>query len=197
MNDSVRGVFPHVLSHVIFELCRNGFILAFEKGLSDLKGLVPADSMDEDDFELLESVNDPVVNLLLASIEKVIRCAKTYYMINNLDELEIMENEEYNELASDSFYIYIMEWDSKSYEDVLFNLNAVYLSVSQLLYHMSRQIELDSIEVPEEIYEEFLAKSDELLNGTLPADDENVRLLYDLIISLNEDLLEIDKITRK
>ncbi|WP_276088942.1 hypothetical protein [Pedobacter sp. JY14-1] len=197
MNDSVRGVFPHVLNHVIFELCRNGFILAFEKGLSDLKGLVPADSMDEDDFELLESVNDPVVNLLLASIEKVIRCAKTYYMINNLDELEIMENEEYNELASDSFYIYIMEWDSKSYEDVLFNLNIVYLSISQLLYHMSRQIELDSIEVPEEIYEEFLAKSDELLNGTLPADDKNVRLLYDLIISLNEDLLEIDKITRK
>lgn len=197
MNDSVRGIFPHVLSHVIFELCRNGFTLAFEKGLSDLKGLIPADTMDEDDFELLESVNDPVVNLLLASIEKVIRCAKTYYMINNLDELEIMENEEYNELASDNFYIYIMEWDSKSYEDVLFNLNAVYLSVSQLLYHTSRQIQLDSIEVPEDIYDEFLAKSDELLNGTLPADDRNVRLLYDLIISLNEDLLEIDKITRK
>jgi len=197
MNDSVRGMLPHVLNHVIFELCRNGFTLAFEKGLSDLKGLVPADAMDEDDFELLESVNDPVVNLLLASVEKVIRCAKTYYMINNLDELEIMENEEYNELASDNFYIYIMEWDSKSYEDVVFNLNAVYLSISQLLYHTSRQIQLDSIEVPEDIYDEFLAKSDELLSGALTADDKNVRLLYDLIVSLNEDLLEIDKITRK
>jgi len=196
LEDAIKGLVPHVLSHVITEFCKNGFILAYENELSDLKGLVKPESISSDDFELLESVNDPIVQILLNSIDKVINCSKTYFLINNLDEMEVMENDEYNQLASDSFFIYIIEWESKNYKDVLHNLNAVYFSIAQLLYHTSCQLRLNEIEVPDEVYDEFLEKYSDLLMEKVYSNDKNVALLYDLIIDLNSDLLEIDKLSR-
>nr|WP_157247241.1 hypothetical protein [Pedobacter panaciterrae] len=195
MEDSIRGLVPHVLSFVINELCKNGFMIAYEKDLSDLKGLIEPDSISPDDFELLEAVDDDVVRVLLSSIDKVIKCSKTYFLINNLDEMEVMENEEYNLLASDNYYTYIIDWESKSYKDLLYNLNAVYFSISQLLYHTTCQIKLDEVEIPEEMYDEFLDKYSDLLRGKLAPDDKNISLLYDLIIDLNIDLADIDRLT--
>ncbi|WP_157766456.1 hypothetical protein [Pedobacter ginsengisoli] len=192
MEDSIKGLVPHVLSFIINELCKNGFMIAFEKDLSDLKGLIEPDSISPDDFELLDSVDDDVVRILLSSVDKVIKCSKTYLLINNLDELEVMENEEYNLLASDNYYAYIIDWESKSYKDLLYNLNAVYFSISQLLYHTSCQIKLNEVEIPEEMYDEFLDKYSDLLRGRLNPADKNISLLYDLIIDLNVDLSDID-----
>ncbi|HKG06849.1 MAG TPA: hypothetical protein VKB19_10350 [Pedobacter sp.] len=195
--DAIKGLVPHVLSHIISEYCKNGFILAYENELSDLKGLVQPDSISSDDFELLEAVDDPVVRILLNSIDKVIDCSKTYFLINNLDEMEVMENDEYNQLASDNFFAYIIEWESKSYKDVLHNLNAVYFSVAQLLYHTSCQLKLNEIELPDEIYDEFLENYSDLLKEKVHSNDKNVALLYDLIVVLNDDLLEIDNFSRE
>lgn len=196
LEDAIKGLVPHVLSHIITEYCKNGFILAYENELSDLKGLVQPDSISSDDFELLESVNDPIVHILLNSIDKVINCSKTYFLINGLDEMEVMENEEYNQLASDNFFIYVIEWESKNYKDVLINLNAVYFSIAQLLYHTSCQLRLNEIDVPDEVYDEFLEKYADLLMEKVYANDKNIALLYDLIVDLNSDLLEIDKLSR-
>ena len=195
MEDSIKGLVPHVLSFIINELCKNGFMIAYEKDLSDLKGLIEPDSISPDDFELLEAVDDDVVRVLLGSIDKVIKCSKTYFLINNLDEMEVMENEEYNLLASDNYYTYIIDWESKSYKDLLYNLNAVYFSISQLLYHTTCHIKLDEVEIPEEMYDEFLDKYSDLLRGKINPDDKNISLLYDLIIDLNTDLGNIDKFT--
>lgn len=195
MEDSIKGLVPHVLSFIINELCKYAFLIAYEKDLSDLKGLVDADSISPDDFELLEEVDDPVVQILLNSVEKVIDCSKTYFLINNLDELEIMENEEYNLLASDNYFTYIIDWDNKSYSDLLINLNSVYFSISQLLYHTSYQIKLDEVEVPDEVYEDFLDKYTDILAEKIPAEDKNIALLYDLIVGLNADLYKIDNLS--
>jgi hypothetical protein len=192
LEDSIKGLVPHVLSFIINELCKNGFMIAFENDLSDLKGLIEPDSISPDDFELLDSVDDDVVRILLSSVDKVIKCSKTYLLINNLDELEVMENEEYNLLASDNYYAYIIDWESKSYKDLVYNLNAVYFSISQLLYHTSCQIKLNEVEIPEEMYDEFLDKYSDLLRGRLNPADKNISLLYDLIIDLNVDLSDID-----
>jgi hypothetical protein len=110
--------------------------------------------------------------------------------------MEVMENEEYNQLASDNFFCYIIEWESKTYKDVLYNLNAVYFSIAQLLYHTSCQIRLNEIELPEELYDEFLERYSDLLMEKVYSNDKNVALLYDLIVALNGDLLEIDKLSR-
>lgn len=194
MEDSIKGIVPHVLSFVINELCKNGFMIAYEKDLSDLKGLIEPDSISPEDLELLDAVDDDVVRILLSSIDKVVKCSQTYFLINNLDEMEVMENEEYILLASDNYYAYIIDWESKSYKDLLYNLNAVYFSISQLLYHTTCQIKLDEVEIPEEMYDEFIDKYSDLLRGTLEPEDKNISLLYNLIIDLNHDLSEIDKL---
>lgn len=197
MEDEIKGLVPHVLSFIISEYCKYGFLLAYERDLSDLKGLIPADSIAAEDFELLDAVDDPVVQWLLNSIDKVIDCSKTYLMINNLDELEVMENENYNELASSNFFVYIIDWENKSYRDMLMNLNAVYFSIANLLYHTATQLRTKEVELPDEFYEnnEFLDVYNDILNRNLAADDKNVSLIYDLIADLNEDLLAIDRLS--
>lgn len=196
MESAIKGLVPHVLSFIVSEYCKYGFLLAYEKDLSDLKGLIEPDSIAAEDFELLEAVDDEVVQLLLNSIDKVITCSKTFFMINNLDELEVMENEEYNQLASDNYYIYIIDWENKDYEDVLVNLNAVYFTIARLLYHTASQLRLQEIELPDEFYDdEFLDKYSDLLDHKVHTDDKNVALLYDLIADLNADLLDIDRLS--
>ncbi|MBB5440845.1 hypothetical protein [Pedobacter heparinus] len=196
MEDTIKGLVPHVLSFIVSEYCKYGFLLAYEKDLSDLKGLIEPDSIAAEDFELLEAVDDEVVQLLLNSIDKVINCSKTFFMINNLDEFEVMENEEYNQLASDNYYIYIIDWENKDYNDVLINLNAVYFTIARLLYHTASQLRLKEIELPDEFYDdEFLDKYSDLLDHKVIANDKNVALLYDLIADLNADLLDIDRLS--
>jgi len=168
-------------------------LVAYEKDLSDLKGLVPADAIDPDDWELLESVDDEVVQIILTSVDKVVTCIKTYYMINNLDELETMENEEYNQLASDSHYAYIMDLESKSYKDLLINLNTVYFCITRYIYHTTIQLRLDEPDIPEELYDEFLEVYNGSFDEELVSEDKNISLLYDLILDLSTDLVKIDK----
>lgn len=196
MEEAIIGSVPHTLGFIINELSKNGFLLAFENDLSDLKGLVEADSIAPDDFELLEAVNDPIVQMLLVSVERVINCMKTYYMINNLDELEVMEDDEYNQLASDNYYVYIINWEHRDYEDLVTDLNTVYFCIAQLLFHTTCQLKLKVIDVPDEIYDEFLERYTDFCQEEVPSDDKNISLLYDLIHYLNQDLLEIDKLSR-
>ncbi|MEJ7560711.1 MAG: hypothetical protein WKF66_20540 [Pedobacter sp.] len=195
MEEAIIGSIPHTLGFVINELSKNAFILAFEGNLSDLKGLVDPESIAPDDFELLEDVDDPVVQLLLVSVDRVITCMTTYYLINSLDELDVMENEAFNEVASDYFYAYIIDWESKNYAEMLINLNAVYLSISQLLYHAICQLELNVIEVPDYIYDDFFEKYGSFCTEEVQSDNKNITLLNSLIYHLNGDLLKIDKLS--
>ena len=196
MEEIIIGSVPHTLGFVVNELSKNAFILAFEGDLADLKGLVDPESIAADDFELLDDVDDPVVQLLLVSVDRVITCMTTYYLINELDELETMENEIYNEVASDYFYAYIINWESKNYEEMLVNLNAVYLSIAQLLYHASCQLELKLIELPDHIYDDFFEMYAKFCKEEMPSENKNISLLYELIHHLNGDLLDIDKLSR-
>ena len=195
VEEAIIGSIPHTLGFVVNELSKNAFLLAFEGDLADLKNLVDPESIAADDFELLEEVSDPVVQLLLTSVDRVITCMTTYYMINNLDELETMENEAYNEVASDYFYAYIIDWESKNYGEMLINLNAVYLSIAQLLYHATCQLELNVIEIPDHIYDDFFDHYGNFCKEEVPSDNKNISLLYDLIHHLNGDLLKIDQLS--
>jgi hypothetical protein len=195
VEEAIIGSIPHTLGFVVNELSKNAFILAFEGDLADLKGLVDPESIAPDDFELLEEVNDPVVQLLLVSVDRVITCMTTYYMINGLDELEVMEDEAYNEIASDYFFAYIIDWESKNYRDMLINLNAVYLSIAQLLYHATCQLDLKVIEVPDHIYDDFFEHYTNFCMGEVESDNKNISLLNGLIHHLNQDLLKIDQLS--
>jgi|GEM_PF-1059041 hypothetical protein len=189
------GVVPHLLSFIACELCKYGFMLAYERGLSDLKGLIEPDSISEADIDLLETVDDEVIKILVQSIDRTLSCMKTYMIINNLDEFEVMEDDEYNQAASDIYHIYIIEWENKDYEQTLVNLNAMYFSVQLLIYHATQLLSKDDLEKDFFIeYEKFFDILNSIFNADEPDPNKNVALLNDLIIELNDDLLLIDKI---
>lgn len=194
MEEQIKGLVPHVLSFIISEYCKYAFLVAYEKEFPDLKGLVPADSIAPEDFELLEAVDNDIVKSLLNSIEKVSECSRIFIMINNLDEIEVYENEDYNQLASDNYFTYIIDWENKDYNEVLMNIHVLYFSVANLLYHTACQLKTGEIEMPESFYNdnEFIDVYSDILNQKIQSEDKNVGILYDLIVNLNSDLLSID-----
>jgi len=190
--DHFIGMVAQTLSFISIKLCEYGYLLAFEKDLPDLKGLVQLDTISNADFELLETLNDPAVKVVVQSIHHVEDCLKNYMLINNLDEYEILDNEEYRELAADSFFAYIVECDGETYTDILNDLNGIYYNIYQLLYHTTRQLALKEMEIFDQVYDEFFEIVEDLLNNRLETDNKNVALLHNLIATLcaDENLLE-------
>lgn len=189
------GVVSHVLSFTLSEFCKYGYLLAFEKDLSDLKGLVDAASMYENDYEVLEGVGDPAVKLLLESSDKVFHCIKTYLMINSLDELEVMNNEEYNQHASDNYNYYVNEHSGQDYASLLEDTCHLYFSLMHMLYHTCCQLGLGQINLPDELFDDFYTGFLDVIDGCgVPARDKNVSLLYDLLAGLNQDMRRMEKL---
>lgn len=192
---SLLGMVAHVMSFGISELCKYGYLLAFEKELFDLKGLVAADSMNENDFEILEGLDDPAVQLLLKSITKLAKHMKIYTLINSLDEMEVMTDRESHQLASNSFHAYITEGVGNDYEALIFETHELYFAVMHLLYHTACQLEAAEVDLPESIFDTFYFDFLDVLDGNKFTDDKNVQLLYDLIVDLNKDADEFSLLT--
>lgn len=188
------GVIPHLLSFIACELCKYGFMLAHERGLSDLKGLIEPDSVSEADIDLLEVLDDEVIKVLVKSIDKTLTCMKTFMIINNLDEFEVMDNEAYNQIASNIYHLYIIDWDNKDYDQIVVNLNAMYFSIQLLIYHGTQLIFHGDTDIPFIEYEKFFDILSSIFSAEGSDSDKNIAILNDLIIDLNDDLLFIDKI---
>lgn len=188
------GVIPHLLSFIACELCKYGFMLGYERGLSDLKGLIEPDSLSEADIDLLEVLDDSVIKVLVKSIDTTLTCMKTFIMINNLDEFEVMEDDDYNQIASDIYHLYIIDWENNNYEQTLVNLNAMYFSIQLLIYHATQLIIHEDVDIPFIEYDKFFDILSSICTSEEPDPNKNVALLNDLIIDLNDDLLFIDKI---
>lgn len=193
MENSIKGVVPHILCFIVNELCVNCFRLAQERELSDLKGWVDPESNSDWDYELLGALDDEVIKKVMVSVDKGLVCLQTYFMINNLDEVEVYENEEYSAMASESYLCYAEDSKLLSYEELVQNLNMVYISIAHMLYHTTCQLEQDEINIPEIDYEAVDDRYSDILSGKVESDDRNVTLLYDLMISLDLDLSEITR----
>lgn len=191
----ILGMTSHVLSFTITEFCKYGYLLAFEKELFDLKGLVKADSIYENDFEILQGLNDPAVKLLLNSINKVVKHIKVYLMINGLDEVELMMDKESHQLASNNYHYYINEGVGSDYDAILLETHDLYFSVMHMIFHTAYQLNLKQIELPEQIYDSFYFDFLDVLDRNMDTDDKNVQLLYDLIVDLNEDAMALADLT--
>lgn len=192
--DHFIGMTAQVLSFISIKLCEYGYLLAFEKELPDLKGLVELDTISNADFELLETLQDPAVKIVVHSIHQVEDCLKNFILINNLDEYEILDNEEYRELAADSFFAYVIEFDGQTYTDILNDLNGVYYNIYQLLYHTTRQISLQQMDIFDQVYDEFFEIIEDLLGNKIETDNKNIALLYHLINTLAKDEILLDNI---
>lgn len=189
------GMVSHILSFAISEFCKYGYSLAFERELADLKGLVKADSIYENDFEILESLNDPAVRLLIKSVHKVVNHIKIYFMINTLDEIEVMLDEDFHQHASDNFHFYINEGTGTDYKMLLLDTHDLYFSVMHLIFHTAYQLRLKEIDLPDEIFDTFYFDFLDVLDNNMETEDKNIQLLYDLIVSLNDDAIELSYLT--
>ena len=189
------GMVSHILSFTIGEFCKYGYFLAFERELSDLKGLVKADSIYENDFDILESLDDPAVKLLMNSMNKVVNHIQIYFMINSLDEAEIMADEECHQHASDNFHFYVIEGSGTDYKMLLLETHELYFSVMHLIFHTAYQLRLKQIDLPDEIFDTFYFDFLDVLDCNVETDDKNIQLLYDLIVSLNDDAIAIGNLT--
>lgn len=192
--DHYIGLTAQVLSYISIKLCEYGYLLAFEKELPDLKGLVELDTISNADFELLETLQDPAVKIVVHSIHTVEECLRNFMLINNLDEFEVLDNEEYRELAADSFFAYIIEWEGETYTDILNDLNGVYYNIYQLLYHTTRQISLQEMDIFDQVYDEFFDVIEDLFENGIPTDNKNIALLHQLICELAQDEVLLDQI---
>lgn len=185
--DQFIGMVAQILSFISIKFCEYGYLLAFEKELPDLKGLVELDSVSNADFELLETLEDPAIKVVVRSIQHVEDCLRNYLMINGLDEYEVLDNEEYRELAADSFFSYMVDFEGNTYKDVINDLSGLYYSIYQLLYHTTRQLILQEMEIFDQVFEEFFEIADELMANRIETDDKNVALLHNLISTLYDD----------
>lgn len=192
--DQFIGMVAQILSFISIKFCEYGYLLAFEKELPDLKGLVELDTISNADFELLETLEDPAVKIVVRSIQKVEECLKSYILINNLDEYEVLDNEEYRELAADVFFAYMIDFEGQTYQDVLNDLNGLYYNIYQLLYHATRQLILKEMEIFDQVYDEFFEVVDDLLSNRIETDNKNVALLHNLISTLVEDENQLEHI---
>lgn len=188
------GMVSHVLSFTISEFCKYGYLLAFEKELSDLKGLVKADSIYENDFEILAGIQDPVVRLLLNSVHRVVDSIKIFQMINGLDDIEVMLNEECNQEASNNFHYYINESVGTDFASLIIEAHDFYFSAMHLIFHTAYQLRLQQIDLPDEVFDTFYFDFLDVLDGNFIPEDKNVRLLYDLITAINEDALALEQL---
>jgi hypothetical protein len=189
------GVVSHVLSFAVGELCKYSFLLAFEKELSDLKGLVKADSIFEKDIELLAGLKDPAVQLLLCSINKVVDHIQIHLMINRLDEYEVMADEICHQHASNNFHFYIDEGIGQDYEALVLETLDLYFSLMHLIFHTAFQLRLKNIDLPDNVMENFYFDFLDVLDNNMPAEDKNVQLLYGLIVTLNDDATALAQLT--
>lgn len=191
---TIIGIIPHVLSFIACELCKYGFLLAYERGLSDLKDLIEPDSISEADIDLLDTVDDDVVRYIVKSIDSTLSCMKTFMLINNLDEFEVMEDDEFNQLASNIYHIYMIDWENKNYEQTLANLHTVYFCLQIFIYHTIKMIVENDVDAEFVEYERFFDILSEIVKSEQADDDKNIDLLNGLIVTLNDDLLKIDKV---
>jgi hypothetical protein len=195
--ETITGIIPHVLSFIINDLMKYGYRVAFEKDMSDLKGLVPADSLAPEDFELLELVDDEVVRVLLKSIDKVADCYRHFFIINNMDEFDVMEDTFYNEQATDNYNWYMIDWQNQDYKEVVQNLTMVYMNIYQLLFLTGYQISSDTVEIPENFHMEIHSFAHSSIADEVNFKDKNVSLLSDLELGLMKDLEEIERISEQ
>lgn len=189
------GITSHVLSFTIAEFCKYGYLLAFEKELFDLKGLVKADSVYENDFEILQGLKDPAIKILLSSIDKVVKHIKVYLMINGLDEVALMMDPQSHHQASNTYHYYVNEGVGNDYSAILLETHELYFSVMHMIFHTAYQLDRGEIDLPDSLYDNFYFDFLDVLDRNLPTENKNVQLLYDLIVDINEDALKLSELT--
>lgn len=204
MQTGLNNTIPHTSWHLMnFMMCQiigYAFRFAFETELADLKELVHPDSfceMESDgkpgsielELNLLETLDDPAVRIMLDSMERIISCRDMLALVNNLDldnllsdllAIQLAENicNESNEVPRDmGGYKALLRGTTEFYYELVFQ---VYLCAEMF---NTRTLHV----ITDETVERFCRQHGDIMLEELTADDKNVDLLYKLMIELNDN----------
>src|SRR5215217_7749191 len=199
----VKGSVWHVLNFTNATVMEYTFALAFEKELADMKGLMKGgsfcDVLDEEkglyfintELELLESLKDPAIVILVDTIHKLIDCANTYFIIIGIDLEELATDDQYNYMAGGTWNSMYFELKEEGYDALLQTAGTLYHSMLYVLYTAAYQLILKRADVYEVSDDEFWKNYHPLLVGELKVEDPLAQILIDLIAELQKDAMRI------
>ncbi|MHA4893290.1 hypothetical protein ACXZ1K_00960 [Pedobacter sp. PWIIR3] len=194
MELKIKGAAYHVLNFIACLLIKHAFKMAFERGLSDLKGLIEPDSLCDSDgkvscldieLELLNTLDDVAIKQLVKSAEVLIAVTATYRIINGLDMVETVLDDELYRLASDTYDEFFYFEDTEvDYDGLRNDCTFLYCSLDYLLYAVILQLELKKVDVFEELERRYcMIEEAEVFE---PSNDSSIKLLEELRRELDE-----------
>lgn len=159
----IKHTIFHTLNYLVIELMRRAYQLAMTDELKNLDGLVDtrldkwmrSDEEEliviDDDMELLSTVEDPYVKIVVESMNKILENNKIFQMLQNMDFEDALRDTEATQEAAGILSTYILKLsDEDNYKDIMDDLDACYTSVFIILYHCIMMLDLDRTEVWEE-----------------------------------------------
>ncbi|ACU03313.1 hypothetical protein [Pedobacter heparinus] len=189
----------HLMNFMMMQIIGYCFRLAFEKELSDLKGLVHPDSfceMENDkrggidiELELLDALEDESNRVLLDSIHRIVNCRNVLAMINNIDPEKALVDKLAIQYANNIHeFGEIMPEDCSDYNTLVLWGYELYMDMFYQLYLCSEMFNQGTTNVvTKKAYDEFNAALDQLMMGNLVPENKNAQLLLGLIEDLQED----------
>ena len=195
--DTIKGIAYHTLNFMVCDLMAWCFRLAFEKELDDLKGLVEPDSIcglaDDDtpgtwdvELELLTTLDDKAVVLLMDSITCLIEARETYRIMNGLDIDEIvLDGQSIDGARNICCCADFIPGDDENYNRLVLLTEVMFTNFYYRLYVCAFMFMEGTVDVDEEEVQDELDKNHHLImEESMVTGDHNVRLLLDLIKQL-------------
>lgn len=166
----IKHTIVHTLNNLVIELLREAYQLAMLDELKSLDGLIDtrldkwmrSDDAQlivlDDDLDVLATVEDPAIKVVLESIYTILNYNKTFQILQDIDLDLALADDEASSEAANVLSTYIVELSNGStYEDFKYNIVMCYTSVGIILYHCIMQLDLGTTEVWEEGMDSWLS----------------------------------------
>lgn len=191
-DEIIIGAIVHITDYIGVRMMETAFALAYEGELSEMKEYsVPKKYAEKGEvelicqsleIELLESLADEGVKIIVASISLLHEFKRIYLLINNLDLMEVLLDDEcaelagniYGETALDPTLSYEQQKQEERDNYFWYNLS-IWRCIKMILYHRTN-FDDDQDEFSEEYYD--------FCDSDLTSENKNAALLYDLQRSL-------------
>ena len=155
-----------VLNYITHSMIEYGFLLAHENELSDLKGLIPANSFAESysdrfaswelETELLDILDDPAVTILNNCREKIQSHIVTYTLMNSLE----LSDTGHPQVLKHSNYTWYDVMDEtpkyQNYSNIMGGLSDMFNCYGLLIWNLAHQQVLGLTDVFKQTHESFL-----------------------------------------
>lgn len=193
----IIGTIVHITDSIAFRMMETAFALAYEGELSDMKayralkeyakkGEIELYGIDLE-IELLESLADEGVRIVVASLQLLYEFKRVYLIINNLDLIEVLLDDECADLANDIYRETALDptlnYEQQKQQEVAnyfwYNLS-IWRCIQMILYN---RINFDDDQ------DEFMEQYFDFCQNDLTSENKNAALLYDLQRSLESGMI--------